>query len=79
MEDHLNAFNMVFAQLTSINLSICEEECCMLLWCLLPDSWDHLVMAIGSTTTQLKMDEVVIARLSEEMQRKSSEDSHYPR
>ena len=71
--DHLNAFNMVIAQLTSVSVSVSEEECCMLLLCLLPDSWDHLVMAIGSTTIQLKMDEVVVAILSKEMWKKSSE------
>ena len=62
--DHLNVFNMVIAQLTSICVSINEEERCMLLLCPLLDSWDHLVMAIGSTTTQLKMDEVVVALMS---------------
>lgn len=48
-------------------MSISEEECCMLLLSSLPDLWDHLVMAIGSTTTKFKMDEVVSALLSEEM------------
>ena len=71
--DDLNAFNMVIVQLTSVGVSIREEESCMLLLCLLPNSWDHLVMAIGSTTIQLKMDEVVFALLLEEMRRKSSE------
>ena len=70
--DHLNALNMVIAQLTSVGVSVSEEEHCMLLLCSLLDSWDHLVMAIGSTTTQLKMDEVVATHLSEEIQRKSS-------
>ena len=71
--DHLNVFNMVIAQLTSIGVFVSEEEHSMLLLCSLPDSWDHPVMAIRSTTTQLKMDEVSVALLSKEMQRKSYE------
>ena len=70
--DHLISFNMVIAQLISIGVSIDEEDRCMLLLCSLPDSWDHLVMAIKSMTTKLKMDEVVATLLSEEMWKKSS-------
>ena len=73
--DHLNSFNMVIAQLTSVGVSIDEEDQCMLLLYSLPNSWDHLVIAIESTTTKLKMDEVVIVLLSEEMQRRSSKFS----
>lgn len=53
--------------------TITEEDRCMLLLCSLPDTWDHLVMAIGSNTTKFKMDEVVACLLSEEMRRKSFE------
>lgn len=45
----------------------------MLLLCSLPDSWDHLVMAINSTMTQFKMQTVVNTLLPEEMRKKSSE------
>ena len=38
MEDHLNVSNMVIAQLTSIDVSISEEEAYMLLLCSLLDS-----------------------------------------
>ena len=34
---------------------------------LLPDSWDSLVVAIGSNMTALKFEEVVSSLLSEEM------------
>ena len=54
-------------------MSIDEEDRCMLLLCSLLDSWDHLVTTIGSMTTKLKMDEVVVALLSKDMRKKSSE------
>lgn len=44
--DHLNTFNMVISQLTSIGVSVSEEKHSMLLLCLLLDSWDHLVIAL---------------------------------
>jgi hypothetical protein len=71
-QTHLNAFNMLLAQLTSIGVKIEEEDRCMLLLCSLLDSWDHLVMAIGSTTSSFKMEDVVASLLLEEMRRKSS-------
>jgi hypothetical protein len=42
------------------------------LLCSLPDSWDNLVVAIGSTTqSTLKYEDVVASLLSEEMRQKS--------
>lgn len=45
----------------------------MLLFCFFSNSWDHLIMTIGSTITMFKMDEVISSLLSEEMQRKTYE------
>ena len=71
--DHLNAFNLLIAQLTSSGVKIEEEDQCMTLLCSFLDSWDHLVMALGSTLVTFKMDDVVSSLLSEERRRKSSD------
>jgi hypothetical protein len=71
--EHLNAFNSVVSQLVSVETKISDEDKCISLLCSLPDSWDSLVVAIGSNTTSLKFDEVVSSLLSEEMRRKNME------
>jgi hypothetical protein len=76
MTQHLNGFNTLVSQLVSVNITIAEEDKCINLLCSLPDSWDNLVVAIGSTTqSTLKYEDVVSSLLSEEMRQKSM-DSH---
>ena len=72
----LNAFNTLVSQLGSVNIMIAEEDKCITLLCSLPDSWDNMVVAIGSTTqSTLKYEDVVASLLFEEMRRKSM-DGH---
>jgi hypothetical protein len=71
--EHLNAFNTVVSQLVSIEIKISNEDKCISLLCSLPNSWDSLVVSIGSNKTALKFDEVVSSLLSEEMRRKNME------
>ena len=52
--DHLNSFNTVVSQLVYVEIKISDEDKCISLLCSLPDSWDSLVVAIGSNTTSLK-------------------------
>jgi hypothetical protein len=69
--EHLNAFNTLVSQLVSVNIMIAEEDKYITLLCSLSDSWDNLVVAIGSTTQSiLKYEDVVSSLLSEEMRRK---------
>jgi hypothetical protein len=68
MIEHLNAFNTLVCQLVSINITIVEEDNCITLLCSFPDSWDNLVVEIGSTTqSTLKCEDVVSSLLSEQM------------
>jgi hypothetical protein len=72
MTKHLNSFNTLVIQLVSINIMIAEEDKCIILLCSFPDSWDNLVVAIGSTTqSTLKYEDVVSSLLSEEMRKKN--------
>jgi hypothetical protein len=73
--EHLNAFNTIISQLSSVDIKITEEEKCIILLCSFPDSWDSLVMAIGSNSTTLALEDMVASLLSEEMRRKNMEGS----
>jgi hypothetical protein len=73
MEEHLNTFNIVVSQLVSVEIKISYEDKCISFLFSLPDSWDILVVAIGSNTTTLKFDEVVSSLLLEEMRWKNME------
>jgi hypothetical protein len=65
--EHLNAFNTVVSQLVYVEIKILDEDKCISFLCSLPDSWDSLVVAIGSNTIALNFDEVFSSLLSEEM------------
>jgi hypothetical protein len=72
---HLNVFNTVLSQLSSVDIKITEEEKCISLLCSLPDSCDSLVVDIGNNTTTPMLEDVVSSMLSEEMRRKNMEGS----
>ena len=61
--EHLNPFNTVVSQLSYVDIKISDEDKCLSLLCSLPDSWDSLVIAIGSNTTTLNFDDIVSALL----------------
>jgi hypothetical protein len=62
--EHLNAFNTVIIQLSSVDIKITKEEKYISLLCSFPDSWDNLVVAIGSNSTTLALEDVVTFLLS---------------
>ena len=68
--DHLNYFNTVTSQLSSVGVNFDDEVRALLFLCSLPESWNGLLMAISnyvSGSSTLKFDDVFGAILSEEM------------
>ena len=75
MTDHLNSFNTMVSQLIYVDIKLKEEDKCITLLCSLPNSYDNLVVEIGSTTkTTLKFEDVVTSLLLVEMRRKYMEN-----
>jgi hypothetical protein len=74
--DHLNTFNTLIIQLTSMEVKFEDEDKAITLLCLLPESWDNLVTSISfSSVDVLDYHSVVGALLAEEMRRKSSKET----
>ena len=46
--DHLNVYNTLVSQITSVGIKMAEEDKCITLLCSLSDYWDNLIVAIGS-------------------------------
>jgi glucose-6-phosphate isomerase len=68
--DHLNEFNTITNQLSSIKVDFDDEVRALLILCSLPESWNNLVMDVSncvSGSNTLKFDDVVGVILSEEI------------
>eukprot|EP00253_Pinus_taeda_P011245 PITA_11245 len=73
---HLNTFNTMVSQLSSVDIKISDEDNCISLLCSLLDSWDSLVIAIGNNATALQFDEIVSSLLMEELRQKNMESQN---
>jgi hypothetical protein len=68
--NHLNDFNTVTNQLSSVKVDFDDEVRALLILCSLPESWNTLVMVVSNSVSgsnTLKFDDVVGVILSEEM------------
>jgi hypothetical protein len=73
--DHLNEFNTVTNQLSSVKVDFDDEVRALLILCSLPERWNSLVMVVSNSVSgsnTLKFDDVVGVILSEEMRWKST-------
>jgi hypothetical protein len=74
--DHLNIFNTLICQLTSMDVKYEDEGKVVTLLCSLAESWDHLVTSMWFITTYtIDYDTIVGALLAKEMGRRSSKET----
>jgi hypothetical protein len=74
--DHLNTFNTLLVQLSSMGVKFESEDKAITLLCSLPASWDHFVTSISfSSTETIEFDDTVGALLSEETRKKSNQET----
>ena len=76
---HLNVFNTLIFQLSSMDVKIDDEDKAMNLLCTLPESWGQVVSSISlSTTDTLEFDNFVGALFFEELRKKYSLETSSP-
>jgi hypothetical protein len=76
--DHLNEFNTVTNQLSSVKVDFDYEYRDLLIFFSFPESWNNLVMVVSNSVTcskTLKFVDVVGVILSEEMRRKRTSET----
>ena len=66
---HLNEFNIVSSQVSSIKIILDDEIRGILLLCSMPDSWVNLIVAMSTSTPvgTLKFDEISSSLMNEEL------------
>ena len=75
--DHLNVFNTLIFQLTSMDVKIDDEDKAVNILCTLPESWCPVLSSIIlSTIDTLEFENVVGALLSEELMNKFSFETY---
>ena len=65
MLEHINRMKSLAGQLESVGATVTEEDQVTTLLCSLPDSYNNLIIALGSRAEDLTMD-VLVARLLHE-------------
>ena len=74
--DHLNVFNTLICQLSSMDVTYEDDDKVVTLPCSLSKSWDHLVRSMWfSSTNFIDYDTVVEALLSEEIRKRSNKET----
>jgi hypothetical protein len=74
--DHLNVFNTLICQLSSMDVTYEDEDKAVTLLCSLLESWDHLVTTMWFISTySIDYDIVVGDLLYEEMRKRSSKET----
>jgi len=71
--EHLNAFNIITNQISSVKIILYDEIRAILLMCSMPENWENLIIAMSTsaTTRALKFDDVNSTLMNEELQCKS--------
>ena len=75
--DHINEFNLITSQLSSVDISFEDEVRALILLSSLPESWGATVTAVSSScgSNKLKFEEVRNLILSEDIRRKEASGS----
>ncbi|XXG79168.1 hypothetical protein AAC387_Pa09g0300 [Persea americana] len=77
LAEHLNEFNTIISQLSSVNVQFEDGVWALLVLFSLPDNWNGMVTSLSNSSgsTKLKFDDVMSVILDEEIRRTASSES----
>ena len=77
IDDHINEFNMIISQLSSVEINFEDEIKALILMSSLPESWDIVVATISSSrgSDKLKFGEIRYVVLNESIRKLETGDS----
>jgi len=75
--EHINEFNVILTQLSSVSITFDDEVKALILLSSLPESWSATVTAVSSSSrdSKLKLDDIRDLILSEDIRRRESSES----
>ncbi|KAL0411272.1 UNVERIFIED_CONTAM: hypothetical protein Slati_3716900 [Sesamum latifolium] len=77
LAQHVNVFNQIITNLACLDVSIKDEDRAMILFCLLPFSYEHLVTTLTYGKETIKVDEITAALLAHnQWKQNAGESSH---
>ncbi|KAL0337525.1 UNVERIFIED_CONTAM: hypothetical protein Scaly_2027600 [Sesamum calycinum] len=77
LAQHVNVFNQIITDLACLNVNIEDEDRVMILLCLLPFSYEHLVTTLTYGKETIKVDKITAALLSHNQWKQNARESSH--
>ncbi|KAE8711146.1 putative ribonuclease H protein [Hibiscus syriacus] len=75
LAQHVNVFNQIVSDLARLDVKIEDEDKAMILLCLLPPSYEHMVTTLTYGKETIKVKEITVALLAHNQRKQNAEES----
>ncbi|KAL0371814.1 UNVERIFIED_CONTAM: hypothetical protein Scaly_0863000 [Sesamum calycinum] len=77
LAQHVNVFNQIITDLARLDVNIVDEDRVMIMLCLLPFSYEHLVTTLTYGKETIKVDEITAALLAHNQRKHNAGESSH--